>query len=57
MYNQYLMMSDLFSCCGNLVNNYEGVLDDNITEIFEALKKLTEDITNFRIQQGHTSGR
>jgi hypothetical protein len=51
------MISDLFSCCGNLVNNYKGVPDDNITEIFEILKTHENDITNLRIQQGHTSGK
>ena len=39
------------------VDYYKGVLDDNITNILEALKVLTKDLTNLRIQQGHTSGK
>ncbi len=38
------------------VDYYKGVLDDNITDIFEALKVHDEDLTNLRMQQGHTSG-
>ncbi len=39
------------------VEYYKGVLDDNITDIFGALKDHDNDITNLRIQQGHTSGK
>ncbi len=34
---------------------YKGVLDGNITEILNALGSHESDITNLRIQQGHTS--
>ncbi len=39
------------------VDYYKGVLDDNITDIFESLEVHDEDITDLRIQQGHTSGK
>ncbi len=39
------------------VEYYKGVLDDNITNIFESLKEQDEDITDLRIQQGHTFGK
>ena len=39
------------------VDYYKGVLDDNITNILESLKVQDEDITDLRIQQGHTSGK
>jgi hypothetical protein len=39
------------------VEYYKGVLDDNITDIYESLKVHDNDITDLRIQQGHTSGK
>jgi hypothetical protein len=39
------------------VEYYKGVLDDNITDIFEYLKVQDEDITDLGIQQGHTFGK
>ncbi len=39
------------------IDYYKGVLDDNITDIFEALKVHDNDITDLRIQHGHTSGK
>jgi len=39
------------------VDYYKGVLDDNITDIFEALKVHDNDLTNLRMQQGYTSGK
>jgi hypothetical protein len=39
------------------VDYYKGVLEDNITDIFEYLKVQNEDITDLRIQQGHTFGK
>jgi hypothetical protein len=39
------------------VDYYKGVLDDNITDIFESLEVHDDDITDLRIQQGHTSGK
>ncbi len=39
------------------VDYYKGVLEDNITDIFEYLKVQNEDITDLPIQQGHTFGK
>ncbi len=39
------------------VNYKKGIVNDNITEIFEILKEHGNDITNLRIQQGYTSGK
>jgi hypothetical protein len=39
------------------VEYYKGVLDDNITDIYESLKVHDNDITDLRIQHGHTSGK
>ncbi len=41
----------------NQVNYKKGIVNDNITEIFEILKEYGNDITNLRIQQGYTSGK